>query len=193
VASKIVVVGTSSGGLKAIQFLLSQLPEGFQAPMVIVQHRRKDSDSGLCRFLAEHCKLPLAEPEDKESVSGGHVYLAPHDYHLLVENESFALSVDPPVAFARPSIDLLFESAAEAYGDRVIGMILTGSNKDGARGLAKIKSRGGLAMVEDPNLASCPEMPRAALNACKVDWVLPLEKMVPLLEQLTNDVTDHAR
>lgn len=183
--SKIVVVGTSSGGLKAIQFLLSQLREDFSAPVVIVQHRRRDSDTGLRSYLAEHSKLPVVEPNDKDPIEKGNVYLAPHDYHLLIEDDSFALSVDPPLAFARPSIDLLFESAAEEYGDRVIGLILTGTNKDGARGLAKIKSRGGLTMVEDPAFATHPEMPRAALNACPADWVLPLEKMVPLLEQLT--------
>ncbi len=183
--SRIVVVGTSSGGLKAIQFLLSQLPESFRAPVVIVQHRRKDSDLGLCRYLAERSRLPVVEPNDKDPIEEGNVYLAPNDYHLLIQDGSFALSVDPPLAFARPSIDLLFESAAEEYGDDVIGLILTGSNKDGARGLAHIKSRGGLTLVEDPAFASYPEMPRAALNACQVDWVLPLEKMVPLLEQLT--------
>ena len=172
--SKIVVVGASSGGLEAIQFLLSKLGRDFQAPMIIVQHRRKDSDSGLCRFLAGRSELPVLEPDDKDEIQNGHVYLAPHDYHLMIENESFALSVDRPVAFARPSIDLLFESAAEAYGDRVIGMILTGSNKDGARGLAKIKARGGLTVVQDPASASYPEMPRAALDACKPDFVLPL-------------------
>jgi two-component system chemotaxis response regulator CheB len=185
VATKIVVVGTSSGGLEAIQFLLSKLEKNFQAPMVIVQHRRKDSDSGLCRFLAGRCELPVVEPHDKDAIQDGHVYLAPHDYHLLIEEGSFALSVDRPIAFARPSIDLLFETAAESYGDRVIGMILTGSNKDGARGLAKIKALGGLTVVQDPVYASYPEMPRAALDACNPDFVLPLEKMVPLLDQLT--------
>jgi two-component system chemotaxis response regulator CheB len=185
VTAKIVVIGTSSGGLKAIQFLVARLPGDFQAPVIVVQHRRKDSDSGLCRFLSQHSRLPVVEPDDKDPIENGHVYLAPHDYHLLIEGESFALSVDPPVAFARPSIDLLFETAAEEYGPRVIGVVLTGSNKDGAKGLAKIKSRGGLTLVEDPVYANYPQMPRAALDACSVDWVLPLQKMVPLLEQLT--------
>jgi two-component system, chemotaxis family, protein-glutamate methylesterase/glutaminase len=185
VASKIVVVGTSSGGLEAIQFLLSQLGRSFRAPMIIVQHRRKDSEAGLCRFLAGRCELPVVEPHDKDAIEDGHVYLAPHDYHLLIEEDSFALSVDRPIAFARPSIDVLFESASESYGDRVIGMILTGSNKDGARGLAQIKARGGVTVVQDPAFASYPEMPRAALDACNADFVLPLEKMVPLLDQLT--------
>lgn len=184
----IVVLGTSSGGLKALQFLLSRLPASFKTPVVIVQHRGSDPDSGLCNFLAECSHLQLSEPEDKEPIREGHVYLAPRDYHLLIENDSFALSTDAPVAYARPSIDLLFESAADAYGDRVIGMILTGANKDGAQGLAKIKARGGVTVVEDPARALHPEMPRAALNSCKVDWVLPLEEMTPLLERLTESI-----
>jgi two-component system chemotaxis response regulator CheB len=186
VAFEIVVVGASTGGLKALQLLLSELSPGFPLPIVIVQHRGKDSESGLCEFLARYSRLPLAEPEDKESIVAGHVYLAPNDYHLLIEEKCFALSIDSPVAFARPSIDLLFESAADEYGDRAIGMILTGANTDGARGLAKIKSRGGVALVEDPEEATFPEMPRAAINGSKVDWILPLHRIAPLLEQLGN-------
>jgi len=186
VAFEIVVVGASTGGLKALQLLLSELSPEFSLPIVIVQHRGKDSDSGLCEFLARYSRLPLTEPNDKESIVDGHVYLAPYDYHLLIEEKSFALSTDPPVAFARPSIDLLFESAADEYGDRAIGMILTGANSDGARGLAKIKSRGGMALVEDPEEATFPEMPRSAINSSNVDWILPLRRMPPLLEQLRN-------
>jgi two-component system chemotaxis response regulator CheB len=183
---EIVVVGASSGGLKALQLLLSELSKGFQLPMVIVQHRGKDSDSGLCEFLAQYCELPIREPDDKEPILGGHVYLAPRDYHLMIERRSFALSTDPPVAFARPSIDLMFESAADEYGENVIGMILTGGNSDGARGLARIKSRGGLTVVEDPTEATFPDMPRAAIQATSVDLVIPLKQIAPLLEQLTH-------
>jgi two-component system, chemotaxis family, protein-glutamate methylesterase/glutaminase len=188
---EIVVLGTSSGGLKALQFLLPQLPATFQTPVVIVQHRGSYPDSDLCDFLAGYSRLPLSEPEDKEPIQDGHVYLAPRDYHLLIEDESFALSTESPIAYARPSIDLLFESAADTYRERVIGMILTGANRDGALGLAKIKSQGGLAVVEDPESATNPEMPRAALESCDVDWVLPLEEMTPLLERLTESVLEH--
>jgi two-component system, chemotaxis family, protein-glutamate methylesterase/glutaminase len=187
----IVVLGTSSGGLKALQYLLPRLPPGFQTPVVIVQHRGSNHDSGLCDYLAGYSQLPLSEPEDKEPIRDGHVYLAPRDYHLLIEDESFALSTEGPIAYARPSIDLLFESAAEAYRDRVIGMILTGANRDGALGLAKIKSQGGLTVVEDPEGATNSEMPRAALEACSVDWVLPLEEINPLLERLTEWMPQH--
>jgi len=186
VSFEIVVVGASTGGLKAVQQLLSELSSEFPLPLVIVQHRGKDSGLGLCEFLARHSNLPLSEPEDKEPIVNGHAYLAPYDYHLLIEDKSFALSTDPPVAFARPSIDLLFESAADEYGERTIGMILTGANSDGARGLARIKSRGGVALVEDPEAASFPDMPRAAINTSDVDWILPLQQMAPLLEQLGN-------
>ena len=182
---EIVVIGASAGGLKALQLLLSELSKQFQLPMVIVQHRGKDSDSGLCEFLARYSELPISEPDDKEPILGGHVYLAPRDYHLMIEKRSFALSTDAPVAFARPSIDLMFESAADEYGRKVIGLVLTGANSDGARGLARIKSRGGLTMVEDPAEAAFSEMPLAAIRAITVDWVVPLKQIAPLLERLT--------
>jgi two-component system chemotaxis response regulator CheB len=183
---EIVVVGTSTGGLKALQVLLSGLPAESPWPMVIVQHRGKDSEIGLCEFLNQYSSLPVTEPEDKEPMLAGHVYLAPRDYHLLIEDRSFALSTQPPVAFARPSIDLLFESAADEYEERVIGVILTGANHDGARGLAAIKARGGLALVEDPAFAECREMPEAAIARSKVDFILPLEAIAPCLRKLNN-------
>ena len=187
-AFEIVVVGASSGGLKALQRLLSGLSDKFRLPIVIVQHRGKDSEPALCEFLAQHSSLAISEPNDKDPILDGHVYLAPSDYHLLITERSFALSIDAPVAFARPSIDLLFESAAHEYGDRAIGVILTGSNSDGARGLAKIKSRCGLAIVEEPGKASCAEMPTAAIQGCNVDWVTTLENIPPLLEQLSSSM-----
>ena len=154
--------------------------------MVIAQHRNKNSDSGLCEVLNRSCDLPISEPDDKEPILGGHIYLAPHDYHLLIERGSFALSTEPPVAFARPSIDLMFESAADVYGKSVIGAILTGANIDGARGLARIKSFGGFAVVQDPGEAEVPEMPLAAIAATNVDRVAPLNEIASLLEQLTH-------
>jgi two-component system chemotaxis response regulator CheB len=181
---EIVVVGTSTGGLKALQTLLSDLPADFPLPVVIVQHRGKDSDTGLCEFLREVSSLPVSEPEDKEPVLGGRAYLAPRDYHLLIENRSFALSTDSPVGFARPSIDVLFESAADEYGERAVGVILTGANRDGARGIESIKSRGGLTLVEDPGTAACREMPDAALARTRADWILPLPEIAQRLQQL---------
>jgi len=187
-AFEIVVVGASSGGLKALQVFLGGLGSEFRVPIVIVQHRGNDSDPGLCDFLAQHTTLTTREPDDKEPIREGHVYLAPSDYHLLITDRGFALSIDPPIAFARPSIDLLFESAAEEYGNRAIGVILTGNNSDGARGLATIKAHGGLAIVEDPREAAFSEMPKAALAKCNVDWIVPLENISSLLEQLTGSM-----
>ena len=186
-AFEIVVIGTSSGGLGALQTVLSGLPAGFPLPVVLVQHRGKDSEIGLCEFLSRSTSMRVREPDDKEFVLPGHVYLAPRDYHLLINDGSFALSIEPPVAFARPSIDVLFESAAETYGEGTIGVIMTGANHDGALGLAKIKAQGGVTLVEDPKSATAAEMPQAALDQCTPDWILPLHQIAPCLERLSND------
>lgn len=186
---EIIVVGASIGGLKALQSLLSSLPEDFPVPIVIVQHRGNDAESGLCDFLRRSSLLPVSEPDDKEKIIPGHAYLAPRDYHLLLSDGSFALSTDPPVGFARPSVDVLFESAADAYKERAIGIILTGSNRDGARGLAAIKLRGGLTVVEDPARATCREMPDSAIAATEVDRILSLEEIGPFLNQLCKACT----
>jgi two-component system chemotaxis response regulator CheB len=186
--SEIVVVGTSTGGLKALQTLLSGLTADFPLPVVIVQHRG-NSENGLCEFLGQSSNLLVSEPEDKEPVVPGRVYLAPRDYHLLIENGSFALSTDHAVAYARPSIDVLFESAADEYQDRTIGVILTGANNDWTRGLQKISSQGGVTVVEDPESAACREMPQAALRRTRPDWILPLQEIAPCLNRLVNAIT----
>lgn len=185
---EIVVVGASTGGLKALQVLLSGLPEEFSLPMVMVQHRGKDVEIGLCEFLSRSSRLPVTEPEDKEPLLRGRAYLAPRDYHLMVQSGSFALSIDPPVGFARPSIDVLFESVADEYRERAVGVILTGANHDGAHGLARIKEQGGLTLVEDPLTAACREMPDAAINLTKVDRILPLQEVAACLHKLSNYV-----
>ncbi len=188
---EIVVIGASSGGLQAIQTLLAALPADFPLPIVIVQHRRKDSELSLCEYLSCPGGLPVTEPEDKEAIFGGQVYLAPRDYHLLIDNGSFALSTDPPVGYARPSIDVLFESVAAEFRHRTIGIILTGKNRDGAHGLARIKAYGGFTLVEDPRSASAPELPRAAIALSQVDRVLPLAQVAPVLEQLCASMIEH--
>jgi two-component system chemotaxis response regulator CheB len=189
--SEIVVIGTSTGGLKALQTLLSGLTADFPLPVVIVQHRGSSSENGLSEFLSRSSSLPVTEPEDKEPVIPGRVYLAPRDYHLLIENRSFALSVDHAVAYARPSIDVLFECAADEYGDKAIGVILTGANNDGARGLARISSQGGVTVVENPETAASREMPQAALAYTNADWILPLEEIAPCLNKLVSAVAVH--
>ncbi|HYP00885.1 MAG TPA: chemotaxis protein CheB [Pyrinomonadaceae bacterium] len=182
-AFEIVVVGTSYGGLSALQTLLPALAPDFPLPVVIVQHRGKDTDN-LCEFLRRHSALPLTEPNDKEAIAPGRVYLAPRDYHLLIERDGFALSTEAPVGYARPSVNVLFESAADIYRRHVVGVILTGANADGARGLAKIKAYGGLAVVEDPAGAKSSGMPQAAIAASAVDAILPLPAIAPYLNQI---------
>ncbi|MEP0871121.1 chemotaxis protein CheB [Trichocoleus desertorum AS-A10] len=186
---ELVVVGTSLGGLSALELLLKKLPVTFPAAIAIVQHRHKDSDTSLSQFLQSCSVLPLKDAEDKEAIVPGQVYLAPADYHLLVEDVGrFALSTEMPVSYARPSIDVLFESAADAYGARGIGVILTGSGRDGAQGLARIKARGGLAIVQDPKTSESRMMPEAAIATTAVDWILPLADIAPRLIHLCQPV-----
>ena len=180
---EIVVVGTSYGGLAALQVVLPALAQDFGMPVVVVQHRGKDADN-LCEFLQRHSALPLSEPNDKDAIAPGRVYLAPRDYHLLIERDGFALSTEAPVGYARPSVNVLFESAADIYQGHVVGVVLTGANTDGARGLAKIKAYGGLCVVEDPAGAESRGMPQAAIAAAKVDAILPLPEIAPYLNQL---------
>lgn len=172
------------GGPAAIKMLLSAIPREFDTPIVIVQHRGKGSNESLVEMLNGAGGLPVVEPEDKEPLKTGHVYLAPRDYHLLVEPGRLALSVDPPINYARPSIDVLFESAAEAYAGGVIGVILSGSGRDGARGCARIKARGGTVLVQAVEDAECGFMPAAAIAATNVDQILPLSQIAPALRQL---------
>jgi two-component system chemotaxis response regulator CheB len=178
---RLVVMGGSLGGFNALKVLLGGLPVAFGLPLAIVLHRASDDGADLPRLLRRYSALPIVDVEDKQSIEPGRVYLAPVGYHLLVEPGSFALSTDRPVWFARPSIDVLFESAAEAYGATVIGVALTGASPDGAEGLAGIKRQGGLVIVQEPGSAESPVLPRAALAATTVDHVLPLGAIAPLL------------
>jgi two-component system chemotaxis response regulator CheB len=181
VVYELIVIGASLGGLEALTTLLSGLPEDFPLPVVIVQHRAAESDDPLRELLQQRCAVPVSEGEDKETTLPGRVYLAPADYHLLVENGNFALSTEAPVLYARPSIDVLFESAADAYGEKVIGVILTGASAGGARGVSTIKKRGGMIVVQDPATAESPVMPDAAIAAADVDRILPIAEIAPFL------------
>lgn len=178
---ELVVIGTSLGGLSALEILLQELPGDLPLPIAIVQHRLAESDATLCLLLQHHCALQVSEPEDKEPILAGHVYLAPPDYHLLVEPGSFALSTEPRVRYARPSIDVLFESAARVYGEGAVGIALTGASKDGAAGLVSIKARGGVAIVQSPDTAESAVLPLAAIAAVKVDAILPLVEIAAYL------------
>jgi two-component system, chemotaxis family, protein-glutamate methylesterase/glutaminase len=184
----VVAIGASLGGLTAIETLLEALPASFPASVLIVQHRRADSDSRLLELLRSHSALPVWEPEDKQPLEPGHVYLAPPDYHMLVERGRLALSIDPPVAFARPSIDVLFESVADAYGLRAVAVVLTGASSDGAAGAALIKRQGGIVLVQDPSSAEAPQAPKAAIAATQVDAVLHLPALALRLPAIASAV-----
>jgi two-component system chemotaxis response regulator CheB len=156
----LIVIGASWGGLNAVGRVIAALPEKLDAAVVIAQHRR-NTGAGLASILATRTRLPVDDVEDKQPIERGRIYLAPPDYHLLIQPGWFSLSTDDVVNYARPSIDVLFESAAQAYDERVIGVILTGANDDGARGLARVKELGGVAVIEDPASAERDEMPGA--------------------------------
>jgi two-component system chemotaxis response regulator CheB len=176
VRPRILAIGTSLGGLNALTALLRALPGTLPVPVVVAQHRAPDGDGrGLGALLQEHTAMPVQDAEDKMELAAGAVYLAPSDYHLLIEAPGLlALSTDAPVRAARPSIDVLFETAAEAYGAGTLGVLLTGASADGADGAAAIKARGGRVIVQDPASAESATMPAAAIAATAVDYVLPL-------------------
>lgn len=181
---ELVAIGCSWGGLQALSTLLEELSPHQSAAVVVAQHRQAGSE-GLAEILQGHTELEVRDAEDKEVIEPGRVYLAPADYHLLVERGgTLALSTDAAVQFARPSIDVLFESAADAYAERCVGVVLTGANRDGAAGLKRIKDRGGVAVVEDPRTAARREMPTAALATTQADVVLPIGEIGKFLHGL---------
>jgi two-component system chemotaxis response regulator CheB len=181
VAYELVVIGTSWGGLHALRRVLGGLPANFDLPVVVVQHRHRDSDHLLVSLLQDHTALKVNEIEDKTPLEPGGVYVAPAEYHVLVEIGQLQLSTEEPVRFSRPSIDVMFESAADAYGSRTIGVIMTGANDDGARGLRRIADRGGAAIVEDPESAESAIMPRAALKLVPDARVVAVDAMAELI------------
>jgi two-component system chemotaxis response regulator CheB len=184
---EIVVIGASAGGLDAMSRILESLPHPLGLPLVLVQHRSTSSDA-LCEVLEHHSRTPLREVTDKEPVEAGYVYVAPADYHLLIERGHFALSVDPPEFYSRPSIDLALETAADAYGAAAVGVVLTGANRDGARGLRRIANRGGKAIVQDPTTAEVAVMPAAALESVPAAEVVALADLGARLGRLGTSV-----
>lgn len=193
-AARLVVIGASAGGLHAVSRILAELPRDFPASVAIVQHRRPDPSSLLVELLGQKCSFPVIEPSHGTPMRPAHVYLAPSDYHLLVEPGAFALSVDPPICCSRPSIDALFESAAAAYRQQAVGVVLTGANSDGAAGAVHLHRQGAAVIVQDPATAEVPTCPAAALKRVPSATVLPLEKIAPHLAALcTPEMTDTVR
>ena len=183
----VVAVGTSWGGLSALTKLLGALPADFGIPVVVVQHRSKDSERLLGQLLQDATELRVCEIEDKDPLTPGTVHLAPANYHVLIESGYASLTIEEPVRFSRPSIDVTFTSAADTYRSAAIGVVLTGANEDGARGLAHIVQRGGRALVQDPKTAEIPIMPQAAVRAVPTGEILPLDALAPRLIELSHE------
>ncbi len=180
-----VVIGSSAGGLNALRTLLRNINKDFGMPVIIVQHISPDSENYLIHILNDLKRLKVKEADEKEKPLPGYAYVAPPNYHLLIESDqTFTFTVDERVNYARPSIDVLFETAAEVYREHLIGIILTGANSDGSLGLKRIKELGGLVIVQDPETAEADSMPRAAIHACTVDHVLGLEEISAFLNRL---------
>jgi two-component system chemotaxis response regulator CheB len=182
--TELVVLGASWGGMRAIGTVLGGLPVDFEAVIVAAQHRSASSTAALASVLQNTSALPVRDTEDKEALTPGHVYLAPADYHLIVEHGHLALSLDDRVQHSRPSIDVLFESAARAYGAAVAAVVLTGANADGADGLRAVRRAGGFTLVQDPSTAESPVMPEAAIASGAADKVLPLSDIAAFLVEL---------
>ncbi len=185
---KVVVIGVSTGGLKALKEILSVLPSEFSLAVIVVMHRHKNTDTYLEQSLDNECKIHVKQADEKEEIKAGVVYVAPPNYHLLIEDDcTFSMSVEGAVNYARPSVDVVFESAAEVYGNALIGVIMTGANKDGSLGLKRIKEAGGLAIVQTPETSEAAEMPRAAIAAANPDYVVPLDEIGRLLRKLESE------
>jgi two-component system chemotaxis response regulator CheB len=183
----VVAIGTSWGGLSALTKLLGALPADFSIPVVVVQHRSKDSERLLVQLLQDATSLQVCEIEDKDPLTPGRVHVAPANYHVLIESGYASLTIEEPVRFSRPSIDVTFTSAADTYRSKAIGVVLTGANEDGARGLAHIVKRGGRALVQDPKTAEIPIMPAAAIRAVPTGEILPLNGLAPRLIELSHE------
>jgi two-component system, chemotaxis family, protein-glutamate methylesterase/glutaminase len=181
---EVIAIGASLGGLDAVPKILARIPRAIPVPVVVVQHRAQSPDPRLAEILAVRTGLKVIEADDQSELRPGTVYVAPPNYHLLVDDGMFELSIDAPVLFARPSIDVLFESIAHSTAKHAAGVLLTGSSDDGARGIAALQKRGFMTVVQDPEEAESPIAPRAALARCKPSYVLSLSGIAALLEEV---------
>ncbi len=182
---KAIVIGASAGGMESISAILKKLPIDFTVPIIIVQHLSPKSKGYMVSYLNKSSELQVKEADEKEKLISGFVYIAPANYHLLIEDdETFSLTVGEKINYSRPSIDLLFETASDVYQDNLIGIILTGANNDGSLGLKKIKERGGLTIVEDPDTAMVNIMPKAAMGATEIDYILGVDNIAKIIMKL---------
>lgn len=189
-----IVAGVSFGGMDALEQILPALPENFRLPLIIVQHIGPESDDYRVEHLNSMCRITVKLAEEKESIQPAHAYLAPPGYHLLIEDTlTFSFSLEERVHFARPAIDVLFDTAVYTYGSRLIGLILTGANSDGSEGLRMIKDAGGLIIVQDPKTAMAPAMPEAAIAAANPDYIIPLGQIGPFLATIENNCPTKTR
>lgn len=180
-----IVIGVSSGGVEALKLVLGVLPEEFPLPLLVVAHISAEADNGLALLMDDICSIRVKEADEQDHLKGGTVYIAPPNYHLQVESDrTLSLSVDAPVKFARPSVDVLFDSAAAVFGPALIGVVMTGAGSDGSNGLKRIKELGGVAVVQDPESAEADQMPRNAIASASPDHVVPLEEIPALLLRL---------
>tara|TARA_B100001750_G_scaffold49870_1_gene37800 strand:- start:1147 stop:1725 length:579 start_codon:yes stop_codon:yes gene_type:complete len=183
---KAIVVGASAGGLEALYKIFQNLPADFPLPILTVIHLPPNKPSVIADIMNDKCAMKVVEAYDKTVIEAGHIYFAPPNYHMQIESDfSVSLSTEAPVQFSRPSIDILFETAAEAYGEGLLGIILTGANSDGARGLKKIMQYGGSAIIQDPDEAEIDAMPKAAMNKCPQADVKKLEEIYFYIQKLT--------
>jgi two-component system chemotaxis response regulator CheB len=185
---KLVAIGASAGGFQALSLILGRLPAELAGSIAIVQHRRADESSLLAELMGQRSSLPVVEPHHGTPLKPGHVYVAPADYHLLIEPGALALSIDAHVNCSRPSIDVLFESAAAAYGRRAVGVVLTGANADGAAGAASLAAAGAPILIQDPATAEASACPAAALARVPNATVLTLPEIAERLVQLCGEV-----
>lgn len=183
-----VVIGGSMGGLDAVCRILGCMPSDVGMAIIIVLHRLKDTRSPLVELVSNKTKLQVKEADEKEMIQPGYVYFAPANYHLLIEKDkTLSLDVSERVNYSRPSIDVTFESAADAFKSKVAGVILTGANNDGSKGLKAISDKGGLSVVQSPDDAACAVMPQAAIRSTKVDHILSLEDICKFLVELSKE------
>ncbi len=179
------VIGASAGALEALSAILPLLPANFSMPIIVVVHIPPNRPSALAELFAVKCHMAVKEAEDKEPICAGTIYFAPPDYHLLVElDKTFALSSDEPVLFSRPSVDVLFETAADAYRERLVAIVLSGANSDGAQGLKAVVEAGGVGLIQDPATAYAALMPDAAAKASPEAHIMTLASIAEYLKKV---------